>query len=68
MTLQASIRAIRDGERTLFSRAAFSFASAIDECSREFLTRFRSALAESRRCEAERIIRRYKNLRTDPKS
>jgi hypothetical protein len=51
-----------------FRVEAFSFASAIDECSSEFLARFRSALAESRRCEAERIIQRYKNLRTDPKS
>lgn len=63
MTLQASARAIRNGERALLARAAGSFAGAINENSKEFIAHFMAALGESRRCEAERIIRRYAKLR-----
>jgi uncharacterized protein YPO0396 len=67
MALQDSARAIRNGERTLLARAAGSFAGAINENSKDFIAQFMAALGESRRCEAERIIRRYANLRSDLK-
>jgi len=68
MTLQASVRAMRNGERALPARAVGSFAGAINENSKEFIAHFMAALGESRRCEAERIIRRYSNLRGNLKS
>ena len=67
MALQDSVRAIRNGERTLLARTAGSFAGAINENSKDFIAQFMAALGESRRCEAERIIRRYANLRSDLK-
>jgi hypothetical protein len=67
MTLQTSVRAIRNGERTLFVRTAVSFASAINEGSRTFFARFMAALAELRRREGERTIRHYRNLLDDYK-
>src|SRR5262245_16383570 len=40
MTLQASVRAISNGERALLARAAGSFAGAINENSKEFIAHF----------------------------
>jgi hypothetical protein len=68
MTFQASVRAIRDGERILFAGTASSFGSAISERSMEFSARFMAALAESRRREAERAIRHCSNLLGDLKA
>jgi hypothetical protein len=67
MTLQTSVRAIRNGERTLFAGTAVSFASAINDGSRTFFARFMAALAESRRREGERTIRCYSHLLDDHK-
>ena len=65
MTLESSVRAIRNGERVLVVHTAFSFARAVNERSREFLARFVAALGETRQVEAKRIIRRYGNLFDD---
>jgi len=68
MASQDSARAIRNGERTLLPRAAGSFVGSFNENSKDFIALFLAALGESkRRCEAERIIRRYANLRGDLK-
>jgi len=67
MASQDSARAIRNGERTLLPRAAGSFVGSFNENSKDFIALFLAALGESRRCEAERIIRRYANLGGDLK-
>jgi hypothetical protein len=64
MTLEA-VRAIRHGERTLFARTATMFTGAIVDRSQESVAVFMGALAESRRREAQRIIRYYVNLLGD---
>jgi len=64
MTLEA-VRAIRRGERTLFVRTATMFTGALVDHSQAAAAGFMGALAESRRREAQRIIRHYINLLGD---
>jgi hypothetical protein len=54
MTLQASVRVIVHGERTLFARTAVMFAGAVADRYRDTVATFMGALAQSRRREAER--------------
>jgi hypothetical protein len=60
--LQASVREIVHGERTLFARTAVMFAGAVADRYQDTVTRFMGALAQSRRREAERTIRYYRTL------
>jgi len=66
MTLQASVREIVHGERTLFARTAVTFAGAVADQYQDTVVKFMGALAQSRRREAERTIRHYRILLGEP--
>jgi hypothetical protein len=59
--------AIPGGERTIFASTVLSFVGAINERGKTLVARFMTALDESKRREADRLIRRYQHLIDDPK-
>jgi hypothetical protein len=67
MTVQSSMTAIPGGERTIFASTVLSFVGAINERGKTLVARFMTALDESKRREADRLIRRYQHLIDDPK-
>ena len=67
MNVQATVRATGNDERAILARAAISLVQLINARANKFFTLFMTALYESRRREAEKVIRRYGHLIHNPK-
>ncbi len=67
MPPQTSMRAKFNYERSsLVQSASVTPGYRVNRCRRAFFARLMSALDESRRREADRIIRQYRHLIDDP--